>query len=75
MSVLNESSFQEYFGETQNIVRHSVRKFVDQEIRPYIDEWEEAGTFPVELYKKAGDAGLLGIGHPESLGGTGGDII
>ena len=69
------SELQEYFGETQNIVRASVRKFVDQEILPSIAEWEEANTFPRELYEKAGRAGILGIGFPEEFGGTGCDIF
>ena len=64
-----------YFGETQNIVRLNTKKFVDKEILPYIDEWEESGTFPRDLYQKAGSAGLLGIGHPEEFGGTGDDIF
>jgi len=66
---------QEYFGETQNIVRLNVRKFVEKEILPHIAEWEEQNTFPRELYKKAGDAGLLGLGHPEEFGGSGDDLF
>lgn len=69
------SELQEYFGETQNIVRQNVKKFVAQEILPFVAEWEEDGEFPRELYKKAGDAGLLGIGHPEELGGSGHDLF
>jgi len=69
------SQLQEYFGETQNIIRANVKKFVDKEIRPFIDEWEEENTFPRALYEKAGKAGLLGIGHPEEFGGTGEDIF
>lgn len=69
------SELQTYFGETQNIVRASVKKFVTQEIAPHINTWEEENTFPRELYKKAGDAGILGIGHPEKFGGTGADIF
>lgn len=72
---MSDTNFQEYFGETQNMVRASVRKFVDQEILPFINEWEETNTFPIELYKKAGDAGILGIGFPEEFGGTGHDIF
>lgn len=60
-----------YFGETSNMVRQTVRKFVEKEVRPFIDEWEEAGTFPREIYEKAGEAGILGIGHPEEYGGSG----
>lgn len=64
-----------YFSETHQEVRRTVRKFVDQHIKPFINEWEEAGTFPRELYLKAGEAGLLGIDHPEELGGSGPDIF
>jgi acyl-CoA dehydrogenase len=66
---------QEYFGETHNLVRQTVRKFVDREIRPNVQDWEEQGTFPRELYQKAGEAGILGIGYPEIYGGTEGDIF
>ncbi len=67
--------YQEYFGETHNMIRNTVRKFVEREIAPFVEEWEEKGEFPIELYKKAGDAGLLGIGYPEQYGGSGGDIF
>lgn len=69
------SDFQEYFGETHNMVRQTVKKFVEREIKPFVDEWEEQGEFPIELYRKAGDAGILGIGYPEVYGGSGGDIF
>ncbi|MGC1402515.1 MAG: acyl-CoA dehydrogenase family protein, partial [Thermodesulfobacteriota bacterium] len=54
--------FEEYFGETHNIVRQTVKKFVEKEIKPYVNDWEEQGSFPRELYQKAGEAGILGIG-------------
>ncbi len=69
------AQLQEYFGETQHIVRHNVKRFVETEIKPFITEWEEAGEFPRDLYGKAGAAGILGIGHPEQYGGTGNDIF
>jgi acyl-CoA dehydrogenase len=69
------TDFQEYFGETHNMVRQTVKKFVEREIKPFVDEWEEQGEFPIELYRKAGDAGILGIGYPEAYGGSGGDIF
>ncbi|MBV9890227.1 MAG: acyl-CoA dehydrogenase family protein [Rhizobacter sp.] len=50
--------------------RASVRRFVEREISPHAAAWDEAGTFPRELYAKAADAGLLALGHPEHLGGT-----
>lgn len=69
------SSFQKYFGETHNILRQTVRKLVEREIKPYVDEWEEQGEFPRDLYSKAAETGLLGIGYPEAYGGTVGDIF
>ena len=70
-----KADYQEYFGRAHNMVRRSVKEFVDKEIIPYVDEWEEMGEFPRDLYKKAGDVGFLGIGYPEDLGGTPGDIF
>jgi len=67
--------YQRYFGETQNIVRDTVRKFVAQEITPYVNDWEAAGELPRSLYEKAGAAGILGIGYPEELGGSGFDMF
>jgi len=64
------AALQSYFDESHQMVRDSVRRFVEREILPFIDEWEEAEEFPRELYKKAGDAGILGIGFPEHLGGS-----
>jgi len=50
--------------------RQSVRRFVEQEINPHADEWEEAGIFPAhELFRKLGDLGFLGLTYPEENGG------
>ena len=68
-------AYQEYFGETHHLVRQTVRKFVEREITPYVNEWEEQGEFPRELYRRAGEAGILGIGYPEAFGGTEGDLF
>ncbi|MEO8526858.1 MAG: acyl-CoA dehydrogenase family protein [Caldimonas sp.] len=50
--------------------RDSVRRFVDREIVPNVNAWDEAESFPRELYGKAAGAGLIGIGYPEEYGGT-----
>ncbi|WP_085711932.1 MULTISPECIES: acyl-CoA dehydrogenase family protein [unclassified Pseudomonas] len=63
-------AFQEYFDPSHQMVRDSVRRFVEREILSDIDAWEEAENFPRELYLKAGAAGILGIGYPEALGGS-----
>lgn len=64
------SVFTEYFDDNHRLVRDSVRRFVEREILPHVADWEEAEEFPRELYRKAGEAGILGIGYPEALGGS-----
>lgn len=64
-----------YFDETHHALRDSIKRFVDKEILPHIDDWEEENTFPREIYKMAGDAGFLGIGFDEKYGGTKADIF
>ncbi|MED5607033.1 MULTISPECIES: acyl-CoA dehydrogenase family protein [unclassified Pseudomonas] len=64
------SAFTDYFDDSHRLVRDSVRRFVEREILPHIADWEEAEEFPRELYRKAGEAGILGIGYPETYGGS-----
>jgi acyl-CoA dehydrogenase len=54
-------------------LRKSVRTFAEREILPHVDEWETAGELPRELSRRAAEAGLLGVGFPEDVGGEGGD--
>ena len=68
-------TYQTYFEESHNILRQSVRKFLEREVLPYVDEWEDKEEFPRELYKKAAAAGFLGLGCPEELGGTPADVF
>ncbi|WP_373284355.1 acyl-CoA dehydrogenase family protein [Nocardia paucivorans] len=56
-------------------LRATVRGFVEREILPHLDDWEQAGEIPRELHKKAGELGLLGIQFPEQVGGAGGNGI
>ncbi|MAA72061.1 MAG: acyl-CoA dehydrogenase [Bermanella sp.] len=64
-----------YLDETHHALRDSIKRFVDKEILPHIDDWEEQNTFPREIYKMAGDAGFLGIGFDEKYGGTLADVF
>ncbi|HEX6860608.1 MAG TPA: acyl-CoA dehydrogenase family protein [Caulobacteraceae bacterium] len=59
-----------FFQDHHHAWRETLRRFVEAEIMPFADEWDEAGTFPRELYKKAADVGLIGLGYPEEFGGT-----
>lgn len=64
-----------FLGPDHQAWRDQLRRFVEKEIMPFANEWDEAEEFPRELYKKAADIGLLGLGFPEIYGGTdvGGD--
>jgi citronellyl-CoA dehydrogenase len=60
------------FTQEHNEIRRTVKNFVDNEINPYIEEWEKAGEYPIrELFKKLGNLGILGIHKPEKYGGMG----
>lgn len=60
------------FTEEHDALRRSTRALIENEINPYVSEWEEAGLFPAKaLFKKMGDLGLLGIAKPEAYGGMG----
>ncbi|MEG1021777.1 MAG: acyl-CoA dehydrogenase family protein [Myroides sp.] len=59
------------YNETQAMIAQSIRDFAEKEIRPNIMIWDEAQTFPVELFKKLGEMGYMGVLVPEELGGSG----
>lgn len=58
-----------YYNADHLAWRDTLRRFVDTEVAPHVDEWEEAGHFPREMYKKAAAIGLLQLGYPEEYGG------
>lgn len=58
-------------NESQAMIAETVKKFAEAHIRPNIMEWDEAQTFPVELFKKMGEQGLMGILVPEKYNGSG----
>lgn len=65
----------DYFGESHQILRQTVRRFVEREVKPFVDEWEEAGQFPRSLYRRAADIGLLGVCYPQEWSGFSGDVF
>ncbi|MFC4019729.1 acyl-CoA dehydrogenase family protein [Micromonospora sp. GCM10011542] len=56
-------------------LRELTRAFVTREVLPHLDDWERAGEVPRSLHATAAKLGLLGIGFPESVGGSGGDLL
>src|SRR4051812_41424267 len=62
-----------FYTAEHEAFRDVMRRFVSREIEPYAHEWDEAGEFPRELYRKASEIGLLGLGFPEEFGGVAAD--
>ena len=59
------------FTHEHEELRRTLKRFIDSEINPHVDEWEEAEIFPAhELFRKLGDLGLLGLTKPEAYGGA-----
>jgi alkylation response protein AidB-like acyl-CoA dehydrogenase len=59
------------YTEMQKMIAQTARDFAEQHIRPNIMKWDEAQTFPVDLFKKLGDLGMMGVLVPEEFGGAG----
>lgn len=64
-----------FFDDEHRIFRQQLRRIVQRELAPYVDEWEAAGTFDRGVYGTLASAGVLGAGFDEAVGGTGGDLF
>ena len=64
-----------YFRTEHLQFRAALREFVAREITPHVHDWDEAGTFPRELYRRAAALGVQGLDVPEAYGGTPGDVF
>ncbi|KPK88433.1 MAG: acyl-CoA dehydrogenase [Deltaproteobacteria bacterium SM23_61] len=63
------------FSEEHELFRDAVRKFVEKELAPHADEWEEAEGFPDSVFTRMGELGYLGLRFPEKYGGQGCDFL
>jgi alkylation response protein AidB-like acyl-CoA dehydrogenase len=65
------------FGHTeeQRQLRRTIREFAEAEIKPHVMEWDEAQKFPLDVFRKLGQLGVLGAIFPEELGGSGYNYI
>ena len=63
-----------WFNEDHEIFRKTVRKFMETELAPHAEEWEEQKDFPNWVFKRAGEMGFIGITYPEDVGGSGCDV-
>jgi acyl-CoA dehydrogenase len=63
------------FTDEHEVLRESIRGFLDRELAPHAQEWEDARWFPDEVFPKLAGQGLLGLKYPTELGGQGGDYL
>jgi len=59
-----------YFTEEHEMFRQSLRAFLQKEVQPNIEEWEENRFTPRDIWLKMGEMGFLGLGYPEEYGGS-----
>ena len=64
----------DYFRDEHQLFRSAVRRFVEEEIVPNVDEWEERGEIPRSLFRQLGELGFLGVEYPPEYGGGGADF-
>ena len=63
------------FTEEHEELRESIRRFVENELRPHAREWEAAQWFPHQVFTRMAELGFLGLKYPEEYGGQGGDYL
>jgi len=74
-AVAQNAMAQSYYEEEQKSMQATARKIIENDINPFVDEWEAAGQYPAkEVFKKLGEAGLLGVNKPVEYGGMGLDF-
>ena len=59
------------YNENQTMIADMIRSFGEQHISPFVKEWDENQTFPVDVFKKLGELGLMGVLVPQEYGGSG----
>jgi alkylation response protein AidB-like acyl-CoA dehydrogenase len=63
------------FTDEHEQLREAIRRFVERELRPHAEEWEDARWFPNDVFHRMAELGYLGLKYPEELGGEGGDYV
>ncbi len=64
-----------YFSEEHDLFRQGFRDFLNKEVVPHIDRWEESGTIDREIWPKMGEMGYFGLAYPEEFGGLNLDLF
>jgi acyl-CoA dehydrogenase len=63
------------FDEHHEMFRQAVRVFVQKEVEPHVEEWEQAGEIPKSIWPRMGALGFLGVEYDEKYGGGGADVL
>ena len=64
-----------FYNEDHKAMQDTLKKIIENEINPKVEDWESAGDYPAhEVFKKLGNAGLLGVTKPQEFGGLGLDF-
>ena len=63
------------FNEQHDMFRQAVRSFVEKEVEPHVEEWEQAGQIPKSIWLRMGALGFLGVEYDEKYGGGGADFL
>ena len=73
MDILTANAPEISFEETENqkMIAQMVQDFGEREIKPKMMEWDESQEFPIDLFRKMGKLGLMGVIIPETYGGAG----
>ncbi len=64
-----------YFNSEHDLFRQSVRQFIENEVAPHANEWEENQEIPRYIWKRMGELGYLGLVYPEKYGGAAADFF
>ncbi|MBN2568250.1 MAG: acyl-CoA dehydrogenase family protein [Deltaproteobacteria bacterium] len=61
--------------EENQMIKDMTRKFVDENVIPYVEEWDKTEEYPYQVMSQMGELGMMGIPFPEKYGGSGGDWV
>src|SRR6476661_3818485 len=64
-----------YFSSEHEILRAQIRRFVETEIKPYAQAWEDQAFVPREVLRRMGELGFFGIRYPQQYGGSEMDVL
>jgi alkylation response protein AidB-like acyl-CoA dehydrogenase len=74
MTITPGTRTHDLFTPEHELLRESVRGWVQRHVAPFVDDWESLGEFPADLFEQMGEQGFLGVQYPEEYGGQGGDF-